>query len=124
MTATAAPIYGLMAEFETPTELVHAAKGAYDAGYRKMDTYTPYPMNAPIRGFAVGDILTFDQTVATGATYTATGANIGTLALFNALPREVPDAWRGWIALLAVVCVLGAGLDLLVATLRDRKRAR
>ena len=38
------PIYGLMAEFETPTELVHAAKGAYAAGYRKMDTYTPYPL--------------------------------------------------------------------------------
>src|SRR5215831_955657 len=41
---TAAPIYGLMAEFETPTELVEAAKGAYAAGYRKMDTYTPYPL--------------------------------------------------------------------------------
>ena len=41
---TAGPIYGLMAEFETPTELVHAAKGAYAAGYRKMDTYTPYPL--------------------------------------------------------------------------------
>jgi hypothetical protein len=38
------PIYGLMAEFETPTELVHAAKGAYAAGYRKMDAYTPYPL--------------------------------------------------------------------------------
>src|ERR1700748_3505579 len=38
------PIYGLMGEFETPTELVHAAKGAYAAGYRKMDTYTPYPL--------------------------------------------------------------------------------
>ena len=26
---TAGPIYGLMAEFETPTELVEAAKGAF-----------------------------------------------------------------------------------------------
>src|SRR6266700_3766964 len=38
------PVYGLMAEFENPTDLVHAAKAAYDAGYRKMDTYTPYPL--------------------------------------------------------------------------------
>lgn len=47
MTAThlhASPIYGLMAEFETPTDLVHAAKSAFEAGYRKMDTYTPYPL--------------------------------------------------------------------------------
>lgn len=33
-----------MAEFDNPTDLVYAAKGAFDAGYRKMDTYTPYPL--------------------------------------------------------------------------------
>jgi hypothetical protein len=38
------PIYGVMAEFDNPTDLVHAAKSAYDAGYRKMDAYTPYPL--------------------------------------------------------------------------------
>src|ERR1051326_2258971 len=39
-----APIYGLLAEFETPSDLVAAAKAAYSAGYRRMDTYTPYPL--------------------------------------------------------------------------------
>src|SRR5436305_4500244 len=42
--AASPPLYGVMAEFETPTDLVHAARGAFDAGYRKMDTYTPYPL--------------------------------------------------------------------------------
>jgi hypothetical protein len=37
-------IYGVMAEFDNPTDLVHAAEGAFSAGYRKMDTYTPYPL--------------------------------------------------------------------------------
>ncbi|MBZ5530367.1 MAG: DUF3341 domain-containing protein [Acidobacteriia bacterium] len=41
---TAEPIYGLLAEFDNPTDLVHAAKAAYGAGYRKMDAYTPYPL--------------------------------------------------------------------------------
>ena len=41
---TAQPVYGIMAEFDNPTDLVHAAKGAFTAGYRKMDTYTPYPL--------------------------------------------------------------------------------
>jgi hypothetical protein len=42
---TAAPtLYGLMAEFETPTELVHAAKAAYAEGYRDMDAYSPFPI--------------------------------------------------------------------------------
>ena len=46
-------------------------------------TYALYPVSAPISGFAVGDSVTFDNTVATRATYTATGVNLGTLALFN-----------------------------------------
>jgi hypothetical protein len=37
-------IYGVMAEFETPTALVEAARQAYAAGYRKLDTFSPYPI--------------------------------------------------------------------------------
>jgi Protein of unknown function (DUF3341) len=37
-------LYGLMAEFETPTELVEAAERARLAGYRRMDAYTPIPI--------------------------------------------------------------------------------
>ncbi|MGB7190358.1 MAG: DUF3341 domain-containing protein [Acidobacteriaceae bacterium] len=37
--------YGLLAEFDTPTQLVHAAQSAYDAGYRRMDCYTPYAVH-------------------------------------------------------------------------------
>ena len=38
-------IYGLMAEFENPNELVAAARRAREEGYRKMDAYTPYPIH-------------------------------------------------------------------------------
>src|SRR4051812_50206019 len=41
---TAPTIYGLMAEFETPDALVSAAEKARLAGYRKMDAYTPIPI--------------------------------------------------------------------------------
>jgi hypothetical protein len=34
-------LYGLMAEFASPEELLRAAQEAYDAGYRKMDAYSP-----------------------------------------------------------------------------------
>jgi len=33
-----------MAEFDTPTAIVAAARRAYAEGYRRMDTYTPFPV--------------------------------------------------------------------------------
>ena len=34
----------MLAEFDTSTDLVDAAKAAYAAGYRKMDAYSPFPI--------------------------------------------------------------------------------
>jgi ActD protein len=39
-----APIYGVMAEFDNPTALVHAARSARGKGYRKLDAYSPFPI--------------------------------------------------------------------------------
>jgi hypothetical protein len=33
-----------MAEFESPTDVVEAARAAYSAGYRRMDAFSPYPI--------------------------------------------------------------------------------
>ena len=38
------PIYGLMAEFDSPSDLVAAAHKTHEAGYRKIDAYTPFPI--------------------------------------------------------------------------------
>ena len=47
------PLYGLMAEFDNPTELMKAARATYAAGYRNIDAYTPYPIEelADVIGF-------------------------------------------------------------------------
>jgi hypothetical protein len=37
-------LYGLMAEFDSPTALVAGARKAREAGYRKMDAYSPIPI--------------------------------------------------------------------------------
>lgn len=37
-------IYGLMAEFETPEALTEATQKAIEAGYKKLDAYTPFPV--------------------------------------------------------------------------------
>jgi len=41
-----APVFGLMAEFSEPTALVAAARRSYEEGYRSMDGYSPYPIEA------------------------------------------------------------------------------
>ena len=42
---TARPkLYGLLAEFEGPTDLVRAVRAARAAGYRRLDAYTPFPV--------------------------------------------------------------------------------
>lgn len=35
-------LYGIMAEFAEPEQLLDAARAAYKAGYRRMDAYSPY----------------------------------------------------------------------------------
>jgi ActD protein len=37
-------IYGLMAEFDDPTSLVTATERAHREGYRRMDAYSPFPI--------------------------------------------------------------------------------
>jgi len=37
-------VYGLMAEFEKPEALLEAAHRAYEQGYRRMDAYSPFPV--------------------------------------------------------------------------------
>jgi hypothetical protein len=46
-------LYGLMAEFDGPTELVAAARETYEAGYRRIDGYSPFPIEDLFH--AIGD---------------------------------------------------------------------
>jgi hypothetical protein len=38
------PVYGLMAEFDSPSNLVAAAHKTHAAGYQKIDAYSPFPI--------------------------------------------------------------------------------
>jgi hypothetical protein len=39
------PLYGVLAEYDTPGELVEAAKKVRDAGYTEFDCYSPFPVH-------------------------------------------------------------------------------
>lgn len=39
------PIYGLMAEFDSPEALLKASQRAFAEGFRRMDAYSPFPVD-------------------------------------------------------------------------------
>ncbi len=43
--ANSEELYGLLAAFEEPNSLLHAARAAHAAGYRNMNGYTPFPVH-------------------------------------------------------------------------------
>jgi hypothetical protein len=48
-------LHGLMAEFDDAEALVEATKRAHNEGYRKMDTYSPFPIEAAWEAMHVND---------------------------------------------------------------------
>ena len=44
MLSRAQRLYGLMAEFHAPADVIAAARAARAAGYRRLDGYSPYPI--------------------------------------------------------------------------------
>jgi len=44
MRQTTPKLYGIMAEFDSPSDLVAAARRTHSAGYRRINGYSPYPI--------------------------------------------------------------------------------
>jgi hypothetical protein len=112
-------IYGLMAEFDSPTALVAAARHAHAAGYRRMDGYTPFPIeelsealgHAPSRlplvvliGGVLGCLGGFALQYWTSVI--AYPMNIGGRPL-NSWPSFIPVTFETTILAAALVAVLG-----------------
>ena len=54
------PIYGLMAEFETPEKILEAALRTHAAGYRRIDAFTPIPVEGLAEAVGFDLLITTD----------------------------------------------------------------
>jgi hypothetical protein len=54
--ASKAPrVFGVLAEFKSPADAYHAAEKVRDAGYRKWDVHSPFPIHGIERAMGIGD---------------------------------------------------------------------
>ncbi len=112
-------LYGIVAEFTTAEDLLYAAEAAREAGYRKMDAYSPFPVHG------ISEVLDFDDArlpwlvFIMGAAGCATGFvlqvwtavfnypwNIGGKPLFS-WPDFIPIAYESTILFAAFTAGLG-----------------
>ena len=119
MTQTNRKMFGLLAKFNTPEDLVAAAGRVYAAGYRNFDAYSPFPVEGLdqamhlkgsvlpyviLAGGVVGALTGFlMQTFATGFDYPL---NIGGRPLFS-WPAYIPITFELTILFAALAGVLG-----------------
>jgi len=48
-------VYGLLAEFPGPAALLHAARAAHEAGYRRLEAYSPMPVEGLVEALGSTD---------------------------------------------------------------------
>lgn len=49
------PIHGIIGAFETPMELLHAAEKVRDAGFRRFEAYSPFPIHGMDKAMGIAD---------------------------------------------------------------------
>ena len=108
------PIYGIMGEFASPDELIHAVKHVREAGYRRVDAYAPFPVEGLSEALGLRHSLV--------PTLTMTGGLIGGVGgfLFQywagaiSYPMNIGgrplNSWPAFIPVTFELTVLGAAL--------------
>lgn len=110
--------FGVVAEFDNPTDLVEAARRVRDAGYRKFEVYSPYPIKALDEVVPSGNLVPF-LTLVGGLAGAATAwslqyfvaaieypVNVGGRPLYS-WPAFIPILFELTVLLSAALCFFG-----------------
>lgn len=112
-------IYGLMAEFNTPEQLLDASHRTHNAGYRQIDAFSPFPIEGLANAIGFKSTLLPLVVLLGGITGCATGyflqyyaaavsypINVGARPL-NSWPAFIPITFELTVLFAALACVFG-----------------
>lgn len=71
-------VYGVLAEYKNPGVLVHAAKGIHQAGYKKFDTHSPFPIHGMDKAMGMGN------------------SKVGYITIFGSITGLSIATWMQW----------------------------
>lgn len=115
------PIYGLMAEFGTPEDLLSAAHSASEAGYKRMDAFTPLPIEGLAEAVGFHRTLLPVIVMIGGILGGSAGFSMQYYANVIGFPLNIGgkpyDSWPAFIPITFELTILGAALSAVLGLL-------
>ena len=104
-------LYGVSAEFASPEALVEAAQKAYDAGYRRMDGYSPLPVEGLSHALGHRDYYVPTIMLVCGTLGALAGFSFLVYCTMISYPMNIGGrplwAWPSWIPITFECTVIG-----------------
>ena len=109
------PLYGLSAEFAAKEQIVAATRRAYAEGYRKMDDYSPFPIEELPEALGRGDTAVPLITLMGGTIFGLGGFFMEWISMAKLYPLNVGGrpfvSWPSFIPVTFEMTILGGALS-------------
>jgi Protein of unknown function (DUF3341) len=121
-------VHGVIGEFDSPEQVLNAARKAYEAGYRRLEAYTPFPIEGLSEAIGFRRTLVPLITLIGGVGGGLTGFGLQYWASAITYPMNIGgrplNSWPAFIPVTFELTILGASLFAVVGMLALNKLPR